>query len=92
MKKALALFIVCAFVLGVTAPLYADLPKPIDKLTKGTLEVAKSPLVVIDHTKKEIDGADYKVIGLIKGLVKSPFHVVMKAGKGALDVATFPID
>ena len=93
MKKALCLAIAFAFVMSMAAAVYAaDLPKPIDKLTKGTVEVVKSPLAIYDHTKKEMDHADFKPLGLFKGLVESPFHVIKRAGGGIIDVATFLVD
>jgi len=93
MKKAFLLFVAFAFAMIVSSYVYAaDLPKPIDKLTKGTMDVVKSPLVIVDHTKGQIDDADMKVLGLLKGLAESPFHVVKKAGHGVLNMATFPIE
>lgn len=92
MKKALIFGLALAFVFTFTAPIFADIPKSIDKLVKGTTDIVKSPIVLYDHTKKEIDGADYKALGLIKGLAEAPFHMVKKAGKGLLDVITFPIE
>ena len=93
MKKALMLLIALTFIMSMVGVLQAaDLPKPIDKLAKGTTTVIKSPTELYDHTKKSVDSADHKVIGLFKGLIMSPFHMVKKAGSGALDVATFPID
>lgn len=93
MKKALLLAIAFAFVMSMVMPVMAaDLPKPIDKLAKGALEIVKSPLALYDHTKSEMDHADYKLIGLFKGLLTSPFHMVKKAGAGAVDVASFPIE
>jgi hypothetical protein len=93
MKKLLCLAVVFAFVMSAAAPLYAaDLPKPVDKLAKGTMDIVKSPLALYDHTKSEIDGADHKLLGFLKGAVTSPFHMVKKAGGGVMDVATFPIE
>jgi len=93
MKKVLLIAIAFAFVLTMVMPIYAaDLPKPIDKLTKGTVEIVKSPLAIYDHTKKAMDDSDFKPLGLFKGLVESPFYVVKRAGNGILDVITFPVD
>jgi hypothetical protein len=93
MKKVLCLAVVFTFVMSTAAPLYAaDLPKPVDKLAKGTMDIVKSPLALYDHTKSEIDGADHKLLGFFKGAVTSPFHMVKKAGGGVMDVATFPIE
>ena len=93
MKKALILLITLTFITSMVGVLQAaDLPKPVDKLAKGTAEVIKSPIELYDHTKKSVDSSDHKVIGLFKGLVMSPFHMAKKAGHGALDVATFVIE
>ncbi len=81
-----------AFVISMAVSAYADMPKPIHKLANGTVEIIKSPVVLIDHTKTEIQGASYKPFGFLKGLVTSPFHMVKKAGAGVLDVATFPVE
>jgi len=93
MKKTVILAVAFTFVVSLTAPAFAlDLGKHVKKFTNGTMEIVKSPLVIYDHTKSEIDAADYKVIGFVSGLVTSPFHLIHKAGMGALDVATFPIE
>ena len=93
MKRLISLFVVITFVMSIAAPVFAaDLPKPVDKLVKGTTEVVTSPKAALDHTKASIDSADYMAIGLFKGLLESPFHVVKKAGHGAIDIATFPIE
>lgn len=92
MRKTLILMVAFTFILGVAAPVFADLHGSVDKLTNGTMKIVKSPLAIYNHTKGEIDGADYKAIGLFKGLLASPFHFVAEAGKGVLDVATFPIE
>jgi len=77
----------------IAAPVFAvDLPKPVDKFTRGTMEIIKSPLVIIDHTKGEMENHDNVVFGFVKGLVESPFHLIKKAGGGLFTVLTFPID
>ena len=93
MKKALLMLMAFAFVVTTAALVYAgDLPKPVEKFTKGAVEVVKSPLAIYDHTKYEYDGSDMKFLGLLKGLIESPFHVAKKAGTGAIDMATFPVE
>ncbi|HLF17297.1 MAG TPA: hypothetical protein VI749_00175 [Candidatus Omnitrophota bacterium] len=93
MRKALLMVVAFAFVVSTAALVYAgDLPKPVEKFTKGAVDVAKSPLAIYDHTKAGYDGSDIKVLGLFKGLIESPFHVVKKAGSGAIDMATFPVE
>ena len=91
MKKILILIVAFVFMVSFTAPVFAAMPKSVDKLKNGVTDIVRSPLEGIDTAKKEVDGADHKVIGLVKGLVKAPFYIAKKAGKGALDVATFPI-
>ena len=78
--------------MSIAAPVYAGLDTKIDKLSKGLVDTVKSPLELYDHTKKSIDDADYKAVGLIKGLIEAPFHVIDKAGHGLLDVVTFPVE
>ena len=81
------------FVFSMAVSAYAyDVQKPIHKLANGTVEIIKSPVVLIDHTKAEMQGASYKPFGFLKGLVTAPFYMVKKAGSGVLDVATFPIE
>ena len=92
MKKIFSLAVALVFFFSMTAPLFAALPRPIEKLTNGVKNVITSPMELIDHTKKEVDSSKYKALGLIIGLVKAPFHMVKKAGKGIVDVATFPIE
>jgi len=93
MKKLLCLLVVFAFLAGgVSFALASELPKPVEKLTKGAVDVIKSPILIYDHTKDEYDKADTKALGFFKGLLESPFKVVHKAGSGALDMATFPVE
>ena len=92
MKKALLSLIAFIFLLNLPFSVYAAVPKQVDKLSKGAIEIVKSPLELYDHTKKDMDQSDHKLIGFFKGLVSSPFYLVKKAGHGALDVATFPIE
>ena len=92
MKRIFSFIAALTFLFSTTAPLFAALPRSIEKITHGVKDVVTSPMELIDHTKKEVDSSKYKALGLISGLVKSPFHMVKKAGKGIMDVATFPID
>ena len=93
MKKILCLLVVFAFIASSAALVFAgDLPKPVEKLSKGAVDVIKSPISIYDHTKSEYDKSEFKPLGLIKGLVESPFKVVHKAGNGALEMATFPVE
>ena len=93
MKKFIFLLTIFAFVFGMVMPVLAsELPRPVDKIVKGTTEILKSPVVLIDNTKKEMDKADYIGVGLFKGLLTSPFHMVKQAGGGVIDIATFPIE
>ncbi len=93
MKKVSLLAMAFVFMMSMTCTLYAaDMHKSVDKLADGTMEMIKSPMVLYDHTKSEMDKADHKVLGFMKGLLEAPFHMVKKAGDGLLDVATFPIE
>ena len=92
MKRLFSLTVALAFLFTFAAPLHAALPRPVDKIKNGTMEVIKSPLELIDHTKKEVDSSKYKALGLVGGLAKAPFHMVKKAGHGIVEIATFPID
>ena len=93
MKKLTCLLLALAFAFTVVGPALAgDLPRPVDKLTKGAVEVIKSPTEFYSHTMGEMDSAEHKPLGLIKGLLESPFHVVKKAGAGVIDIATFPVE
>ena len=93
MKKTLFVALAFAFMLSMAMPLSAaELPKEVDKLAGGVVEILKSPTALYDSTMDEMDGADHKALGLLTGLVKAPFHMIHKAGMGAVDVATFPIE
>lgn len=93
MKKLIALIIACAFACTVAGPaLAADLPKPVHKFTEGAVEVLKSPTELYTHTKDTMDMSEHKPVGLLKGLLESPFYVVKKAGAGVIDIATFPVE
>jgi len=93
MKKALLFLGAFAFIASLASVAFAtDLPKPVEKFSKGAVDVIKSPLIIYDHTKLRFDGSDAKPIGLVKGLVESPFYMLKKAGGGAIDMATFPIE
>lgn len=93
MKRVFLLALAFVFIMSMACTVYAvDLHKSVDKITDGMVEIMKSPLVLHDHTKSEMDKADHKAFGLMKGLLEAPFHMVRKAGNGLLDVATFPIE
>ena len=92
MRKSFILVLAVTFIVAQGVPAFAGLKGSVDKITNGTMEVVKSPIVIYDHTKASMDSANYLAFGFFKGLVESPFHVVSKAGKGLLDIATFPIE
>ena len=91
MKKLLILIVAFGFMVSFIAPAFADVSKSVDKFKNGAIDVIKSPLELIDHTKAEVKKSDFKAVGLVKGLIMAPFYVVKKAGKGALDMVTCPI-
>lgn len=93
MKKTLLLVSAFVFVFCMAAPVRAaDMPKSVNKIVNGTKDVLKSPIAAYDATKAEVKAADFKPFGLLKGLVKAPFHLVKKAGAGIMSIATFPIE
>ena len=93
MKRVSLLVLAFVFMMSMACPVFAvDLHKSVDKLADGTMEMIKSPIVLYDHTKSEMDNADHMAYGFMKGLLEAPFHMIKKAGDGLLDVATFPIE
>ena len=93
MRKTLLLSLVFVFFVSMACPIFAaDFKSATDKIANGAMEIIKSPLVLHDHTKSEMDSAEHKALGFLKGLMEAPFHMVKKAGGGLLDIATFPID
>ena len=93
MKRVSLLALAFVFMMSMACTVFAaDLHKSVDKLANGTMEMIKSPLVLHDHTKSEMDNADHMAYGFMKGLIEAPFHMIKKAGDGLLDVATFPIE
>ena len=79
-----------AMVLAFASPVLAgNMPYPIENLSNGAVEIVKSPIEIYDHTKGEMDHANFIAFGLVKGLVESPFYVTKKLGHGVLDIATF---
>ena len=91
MKKAIAVVVAVAFVVMLAAPVYA-LPRPIEKLKGGVVDVIKSPLELGKYTHSEFDKADFKPAGLLKGLIYGAVHMIKKAASGAVDIITFPVD
>jgi hypothetical protein len=93
MKRAIALIVFMSFFLFLAMPAFAgELPKPVDKIVQGVTEVLKSPMALYDSPKAELDSHDNKVVGLFKGIVLAPFHLVDRAGHGLLKIITFPIE
>ena len=92
MKRAISLLVAFTFVLSMATPILAfELPRPIDKLTKGILTIVKTPKVLYDDTRSALSEAKHSPLNSISGLVQSPFHMIKHAGSGAIDVATFPV-
>ena len=93
MRKAIALIVFMSFIFCFAMPAFAgELPKPVDKIVQGTMDVLKSPMALYDSPKAEWDSHDNKVVGLFKGILLAPFHLVDRAGHGILKIVTFPID
>ena len=91
MKKLIALAMAFSFVLFLSSPLLA-LPAPVEKIKTGVVDIIKSPLEIGHHSMDEMKGASFKPFGLIGGMMKGTGYAVKKAVKGAIDVATFPLD
>ena len=91
MRKALSIVMAVAFLVMLTVPAFA-LPKPVEKLKGGVVDVVKSPLELGKYTLDETKSADIKPIGLLKGLIYGAAHMIKKAASGAVDIATFPVD
>ena len=91
MRKAIATVAVFAFLVMCAAPVYA-LPAPIEKLKKGTIDVIKSPLELGKYTHDEMKSKDFLPVGLLRGVIMGTAHTIEKAVKGAVDIATFPVD
>ena len=93
MKKAFIFSLMFAFILGMAGGVFAlDLEKPSDKLANGVVDVVQSPMLLIEHPMERMDGDDMKAVGLMKGLLETPFKFVKKAGDGVVNIATFPVE
>lgn len=93
MKKSFIITLLFAFVLCLAVPVgAAELPKPVHKFGKGLVEVVKSPIVLFEHPKAEMDAAEHKPLGLLKGAMEAPFHMIKKLGHGVIDMVTCPIE
>ena len=91
MRKAIALIFVFAFLVMCASPVYA-LPKPIEKLKGGVIDVVKSPLELGKYTHDEIKSKDFLPMGLLRGVINGTAHMVKKVADGAVDIVTFPVD
>ena len=94
MKKIVVLAVILTFVVLFAAPLFAaELPRPLDKLGHGLVDIVTSPLEIYHHTFDKVNSDEHhKVFGFFKGLVESPFYMIKKLGGGVVDVLTFPIE
>ncbi len=90
--KHLTMFVLIGIMVVAFASSSLAYPKPVAKLKKGVLAVATSPLEVKDHTMAETKDAKFLPLALAGGMLKGVFYMAKKAGAGALDVVTFPID
>jgi len=91
MRKAIATGLVFAFLVMCAAPL-AALPAPIEKLKGGAIDVIKSPLELGKYTHEELKSKDFILVGFLRGVIMGTAHMIKKAAKGAVDIATFPVD
>ena len=63
MKRVSLLALAFVFMMSMACPVFAAdlLHNSADKLANGTMEIAKSPLALYDHTKSEMDDADHRL-------------------------------
>ena len=91
MKQITAIVVIFTLTLSYSGLLYA-MPKPIDKLKGGVMDVVTSPKELKDHTLMEVKGSKMLPLAFIGGMLKGTAYMGKKAVGGALDIATFPID
>ena len=90
MKKAMVLFMVFAFVMAFTTPMFAD-PGPVEQIKDHVTSIVKAPLEVPNHIKAEYDAADFKPFGLMGGTLKGLFYFGYNVTKGVVDIVTMPL-
>ena len=90
MKRLFASAVVFAFVLMISAPVFA-LPEQVEKFKGGLVTVIKSPLEIKDNTIKELKDSHYNPFGLVGGVLKGSAYMVKKSIEGVRDMATFMI-
>ena len=91
MKKFIAIVIVFTLTVSYAGVSYA-LPKPIDKLKGGMIDVVTSPKELKDYTLKEVKGSKFLPLALVGGLLKGTAYMGKQAVGGVVDIATFPLE
>ena len=91
MKRLTAIVIIFTLMLSYSGLSYA-LPKPIDKLKGGVMDVVTSPKELKDHTLSEVKDSKVIPLAFIGGILKGTAYMGKKAVYGVVDIATFPID
>ena len=92
MKRAIRLLLVIVFVVGFTAPLFAALPEPVEKIKKNAMDILSIPYDIGKTANDEMQAAKFKPFGLLGGIGKGTVYGVKKAVHGAVDIVTLPLD
>ena len=91
MKKLIAIVIIFTITVSYSGLVYA-MPKSIDKLKGGVMDVMTSPKELKDYTVAGVKDSKIMPLGFLGGLLKGTAQMGKKAIYGAVDIATFPID
>lgn len=91
MRRTIAVAAVFAFMVLSVTSLYA-LPEPISKLKGGVVDIIKAPLDLGKYTYDETKGSSFMPLGFLRGLMIGTAHTIDKAARGAVDIATFPVN
>ncbi|MGB2630592.1 MAG: exosortase system-associated protein, TIGR04073 family [Candidatus Omnitrophota bacterium] len=88
MKKAFAAVLVIALVFSFTSPVFAY--GPMDKLTRGAVNIVVSPMEVVDSVWGYWSEENYPS-AIIWGPVIGTFNCIKRAVIGVYEVVTFPV-
>ena len=91
MKRTVALALVFAFVLTYTAPVFAEVSKPIDKAYHGLEKIVKAPMHLVNDPMDEYKAATFKPFGLLGGIMKGTAYTVIDGVYGVFEVVTSPL-
>ena len=92
MKSTLSLLTVLVILVAFSTTSFAAYPRAVEKLKDGITTVMKAPLEVKDHAMAEAKDGSFLPISLPAGILKGVFYMGKQVVRGALDIATFPID